>query len=148
MIRPLRYVAGGAIAVVAIVACSSPSDPPSLSCVSGLSTSCAASYDPPAYDTIFAKILQPNCATGKGTCHTGDAREGGLAFVTADESYGLLVGSAGGKARVKPGDPSCSEVVERLTTSESSLHMPQGPTSLSAPDQCTIVKSIAAGAAR
>src|SRR5689334_4765029 len=107
MKRPLRYAVAFAIAALGIFACSSPSDGPTLSCVSGLSTSCAASFDPPTYDTIFAKILQPNCATGKGTCHTADAREGGLAFVTADESYGLLVGSGGGKARLKPGDAAC-----------------------------------------
>lgn len=134
---------------LAAIACSSSTPPDAqLTCVADVSATCSPSYAPPTYDIIFAKILQPNCATGTGTCHTADAREGGLAFVSADESYSLLLGKNGAPARVVAGDASCSQIMERLGSHDASLHMPPGPISLSAPDQCTIQKWIAAGAAR
>jgi hypothetical protein len=83
-----------------------------------------------------------------GTCHTSDAAMGGLVFENADTAYGLLLGTSGGRARVIPGDPACSLLLERLTSTDPNFHMPPGPNSISAGDRCTIVEWIDAGAAR
>jgi hypothetical protein len=123
-----------------------PSDPP---CVTGLSADCKASYDPPIYQTIFDKILHPTCATGSGTCHTADGAKNGLVFENADDAYALLLGkNPGDHPRVIAGDPACSLIMKRLTSSDPSYHMPPGDISLSAADQCTIVQWIADGAKR
>jgi hypothetical protein len=138
-----------ALAAILFVACSTPSttsDPP---CVAGLSTDCAATYDPPIYQTIFDKILNPTCATGTGTCHTSDGAKAGLVFENADDAYGLLLGTtAGSHARVNPGDPGCSLIMKRLSSTDPNYRMPPGPMALPAGETCTIVKWIAAGAKR
>jgi hypothetical protein len=117
-------------------------------CVSGLSVNCMPLYDPPAYATIFAQILQPTCAQGSGTCHTGDAVKGGLVFQDANLAYSLLLGTSDGRARVNPGDPSCSLLMIRLESSDPNFRMPPGPTPLLESERCDIVRWIAEGAAR
>jgi hypothetical protein len=131
-------------------ACSSPSAaaPTTQSCVEGLRTDCSPLYDPPTFSTIFAKILQPTCAQGQGTCHTSDAAMGGLVFEDADNAYALLLGEVDGRARVKPGDPGCSLLVERLEANSSTVRMPPGPTPLSEAARCDIVQWISEGAAQ
>ena len=128
--------------------CSSKDPASTPACVTSLATSCSPQYDPQTFDTIYAKILSPTCATGTGTCHTGDAREGGLAFIDEDEAYSLLLGKNGARARVVPNDAACSLIVERLTAQDPTFHMPPGPTSVTPGELCTIVKWINAGAAR
>lgn len=144
----MRCFVAGAAASFFLAACTSsdgtPTDPP---CVSGLTADCAASYDPPTFSTIHAKILKPTCASGTGTCHTSDAAMGGLVFEDEKQSYALLLGQNGGKPRVLAHDPSCSLLEKRLSSTDPSYRMPRGPTPLSAPDHCTITKWIAAGAA-
>jgi hypothetical protein len=129
-------------------ACSSPAKPSSGTCVEGLRTDCSPLYDPPTYSTIFEKILHPTCAQGMGTCHTADAAMGGLVFEDEDDAYARLLGDAGGKARVAPGDPACSLLVERLEAKTSDVRMPPGPTPLSEAARCDIVQWISQGAAR
>ena len=120
---------------------SAPSDPP---CVTGLTPSCQGLYDPPAFQTIFDKILHPTCGVGSGTCHTADAAMGGLVLENADDAYARLVDGR----RVVAGDPGCSLIMKRLTSSDPSYRMPKGPTPLLPAAQCTIVQWIAAGAKR
>jgi len=125
------------------VACTSSaaSDPP---CVEGLTTSCKPQYDPPTFATIHANILQPTCATGQGTCHTADAAKAGLVLSDLDQSYAMLVDGR----RVIKGDPSCSLLMKRLTSTDPGYRMPRGPTPLNAGELCTITQWIAGGAAR
>jgi hypothetical protein len=120
-------------------------DPP---CVTGLSTSCAATYSPPTFDAIFMNILQPNCAVGTGTCHTSDFAAGGIVFENESAAYGTLLGADGGTPFVLPGDPGCSTIMKRLESSDPTYHMPKGPTFLSEGDRCTIIQWIGEGAAR
>ena len=141
----VRALSLGAPFALLAAACSTSSGPaPDPPCVQGLSADCAATYDPPTYSTIFDKILHPTCATGRGTCHTADTAPNGLVFETADDAYKLLLDGR----RVLPGDPSCSLIMKRLTSTDPNYHMPKGSLSLSAGDQCTIVRWIATGAAR
>ncbi len=147
MTRMLR-TPKAALAAMLFVACSTPStttDPP---CVAGLTADCAATYDPPTYQTIFDKILSPSCASGVGTCHTADAAKAGLVFANADDAYALLLGTSGSHARVNPGDAGCSLIMKRLSSTDPNYRMPPGPKPLSEGDRCTIVKWIAAGAKR
>jgi hypothetical protein len=134
--------------VVAACTSSSPSSPAPLACATDLPATCAATYDPPIFSTIHAKILKPTCASGTGTCHTSDAAKGGMVLEDADASYAALLGQNGAHVRVVPGDPACSLMVERLRATDPKYHMPPGSQSLSAGDLCTITKWIAGGAAR
>jgi Planctomycete cytochrome C len=118
-------------------------DPP---CVTGLTASCAATYAPPTFDTIFTNIFQPNCAVGTGTCHTSDFAAGGIVFADAGAAYATLLGADGGTPYVLPDNPGCSTLMKRLESSDPSYHMPRGPTSLSDGDLCTIVQWIDEGA--
>jgi hypothetical protein len=120
-------------------------DPP---CVTGLTTTCAATYAPPTFDTIFTNIFQPNCAVGTGTCHTSDFAAGGIVFANESDAYATLLGADGGTAYVLPNDPGCSTLMKRLESADPSYHMPRGPTSLSDGDLCTIVQWIGEGAMR
>jgi len=142
----LRLCFGFAV-LPCVVACTSSDpaagDPP---CVTGLSADCQATYDPPTYETIYAKIFVPTCATGKGTCHTSDAAMGGLVFASPDDAYAMLLGQNGAHARVLPNDASCSLLMKRLTSNDPNYRMPRGPTPLSAGDICTVTKWIAQGA--
>ncbi len=131
-----------------LVACASPPNQSQTECVSGLRTDCSPLYDPPVFTTIFTKILQPTCAQGMGTCHTSDAAMGGLVMEDIDDTYARLLGQVDGRARVNPGDPSCSLLVERLEANSPDVRMPPGPTPLDAAARCDIVQWIAMGAAR
>ncbi len=144
--RAARTAAGAAAALVVACGASSSSSgtTPGSACVQGLTPSCQALYSPPVFDTLYAKIFVPTCATGSGTCHTGDAAKGGLIFGTADDAYERLVGGH----RVTPNDPGCSELMKRLTSTDPTYHMPPGTASLSGPEECAIVQWIAGGAKR
>ncbi|HKQ68899.1 MAG TPA: c-type cytochrome domain-containing protein [Polyangiaceae bacterium] len=130
-----------------IASCGGPTEPPA--CVAGLAIDCQPLYDPTVYSTIFEKILRPSCAQGRGTCHTADAAQGGLVFDDADDAYARLVAKPGaGYANVVPKDAACSPLVVRLESSDPNYRMPRGPDPLLPSERCTIVKWIAAGAAR
>jgi hypothetical protein len=136
------------LVVACTLACSDPPEEPSKACVSDLVTDCSPLYDPPTFPVIFEKILRPTCAQGMGTCHTSDAAKGGLVMEDADTTYDRLLGELDQRARVKPGDPACSLLVERLEAPAADERMPPGPTPLSPAERCTIVLWIANGAER
>src|SRR5215831_1611332 len=71
-------------------------------CVANLSTNCNELY-PPTFQQLYDNVLHPTCASGSGTCHTGDAAKGGLLFEDPTTSYRLLLGMIDGRARVIPG---------------------------------------------
>jgi hypothetical protein len=145
---PIFLLAAAGLGHAACGNSSAPGPDAGPACVTGLSADCKPLYDPPAYATIFSQILQPTCAQGVGTCHTGDAAKGGLIFQDADLAYSLLMGTVGGRARVIPGDPSCSLLLIRLESSDPTFRMPPGPTPLLESERCDIVQWIAQGAAR
>lgn len=136
------------LGLVVCGACSSSPAPATSTCVEGLRTDCSPLYDPPSFSTIFEKILQPTCAQGQGTCHTSDAQMGNLVFEDEDDAYARLLGEVDGRARVKPGDPACSLLVERLEANSSNVRMPPGPTPLPEAARCDFVQWISEGAAR
>jgi hypothetical protein len=96
---------------------------------------------------VFDNTLSRTCAQAGSACHGPAGRRGGLVFADADESYALLTGQNGGKARVKPGNAACSELIVRLESIGKDWQMPPG-TPLSAPERCTIRQWVELGAAR
>jgi hypothetical protein len=115
-------------------------------CVTGLSTACAPLY-PPTFDQVFSRTLAPTCAQPGGVCHASTGVQGGLLFITPDDSYALLLGESGSAPRVVPGNPACSLLVERIyATDPDKLMPPKAP--LSDAERCAIVQWIAGGAKR
>lgn len=136
-----------ALLTCGLAACS---DPP-LDCVQTIDTQCAALY-PPTFDNVFQDTLVPKCSTGGGSCHTPEGHQAGLSFdkTNPDDAYAqLLMPSTTFPDRVRmiPGDPSCSEVTERIFSTASRWHMPRG-SSLAPEESCAIVQWIAQGATR
>lgn len=115
-------------------------------CVTDVTTQCQPLY-PPTYDQVFNRTLSTTCAQPGGVCHASAGVQGGLLFVDADQSYAMLLGEQGGDARVLPGNPACSILVERVASTDASTVMPpKAP--LSAAETCAIVQWINNGAKR
>jgi hypothetical protein len=146
--RPVRAALGAFALVLGVGGCGSPQAKPVSQCVSGLDLECAPLFDPPLYSTLYEQILHPTCAQGRGTCHTADAAQGDLVMEDIDETYARLLGTFDQRPRVKPGDPACSLLVERLEAKTSEQRMPPGPTPLSDAARCDVVLWIAQGASR
>ncbi len=137
-----------ALLLAALSACSTA--PPASGtnrCVEKVSLDCTPLYEPVTFDVLFTKVLRPSCATGRGTCHTSDAAQGGLVLEDADRAHRELTGDGGGRARVNPSDPKCSELLFRLETTDPALHMPPGANLLEG-ERCAVAKWIAGGAPR
>ena len=116
-----------------------------LECVD-VSAECAPLYTP-EFDEIFTRTLQPKCALEGGSCHSIDGARAGLVFEDADTSYDLLLGNLDGRARVVPGDISCSILTARVSTSSPGLVMPpRNP--LSDAERCVLIQWVANGAQR
>jgi hypothetical protein len=150
MRRTTDYVIAAALsAFVLSSACTSPApaEPPCVAESELPSASCKPTYDPPDFKTLYAKIFHPTCAAGTGTCHSADGHKNGLVFESEDEAYNLLLAPQGARARVLPNDTSCSILMKRITSHDSSYEMPPGAR-LSDGEICAITKWVAAGAKR
>ncbi len=87
-----------AVWMTVLLGCGGPSAPPS-ACVE-IKTSCQPLYEPATYPILYEKLFQPTCASGVGTCHTADAKMGGLYFQSSAQAYQLLLGKTDGRARI------------------------------------------------
>jgi len=119
---------------------------PALPCVEHLDLACAPLYSP-TYDEIFTRTLHPTCAQAGGSCHAAAGAQGGLVFEDADTAYALLLGQMGERARVVPGDTSCSVLVERLSSTDKTVVMPPGG-ALPDAERCAVIQWIKQGAKR
>jgi cytochrome c len=114
-------------------------------CVSGLPATCSILYAA-TYENVFTRTLSVRC-TSIG-CHPSTNPGNGLALDDHDRAYDLLLGKGpDGRVRVKPGDPACSLLIERLESSDPSFVMPRGAP-LSAEERCSIRKWIEMGASK
>lgn len=127
--------------------CTTASDDEQPICVS-VSQDCDPLYTP-TYDALFERTLNPTCGQPGSTCHQsgGAGATRGLIFNTPDHAYGVLLDRSRSWPLVKPGDPGCSKIVYKLTSTDSSVMMPPG-LPLSAEERCVVIKWIAMGAPR
>ena len=120
--------------------CGCPSEPPPECLSVAPDTACAPGYVP-TFTNVYKNTLQPNCGYMDGSCHSASGRAGGLSFQDQDTAYaGLLNG-----IRVKPGNPTCSEMIVRATSPGKDYQMPPGD-ALSEPEQCALVQWVQMGA--
>jgi hypothetical protein len=115
-------------------------------CLTSVDTACAPLYAP-TFDQLFTRTLQPTCAQAGGSCHASAGAMGGLVFEDADASYALLLGRTDGRARVVPGDPACSVLIERLESTDPDRIMPRG-SALPDGERCAFVQWVHNGAKR
>jgi len=116
-------------------------------CLLATDTECEVGYAP-TYANIFNQSLRGTCGGPGVSCHGIDGARGGLVFATEQQSYDLLLGNVGSRARVVAGDPDASLLVQRIECSSPQRRMPLNSDPLPATVRCAIVKWIAAGAAR
>jgi len=142
--RPRR--AGAALLAAAVLALAVHGCGPASDCAKDLPASCDPLY-PPTFDQIFTNTLTPSCALSGSGCHAPEGAQGGLVFADADSAYALLLGETDGRARVSPGDASCSLLIERLYAADPARIMPRGA-ALPDAERCAFVHWIADGAKR
>lgn len=116
-------------------------------CLLAQSTDCDVIFAP-TYTNIFQQSLRASCGGPGVSCHGNEGRMAGLAFVTEQESYDLLLGHVGDRPRVVAGDPDASLLLQRLECSAPLRRMPLNSEPLPATVRCAIVQWIAAGAPR
>ncbi len=116
-------------------------------CLLALSTDCEARFAP-TYTNIFQQSLRASCGGPGVSCHGDAGRQAGLAFVSEQESYDLLLGNLGDRPRVIAGDPDASLLLQRLECSAPQRRMPLNSEPLPATVRCAIVQWVAAGAPR
>lgn len=116
-------------------------------CLLAVSTECAVGF-PPTYANIFQQSLRGTCGGPGVSCHGADGAQAGLVFANEQQSYDLLLGNVGNRARVIPGDPDASILVQRLECSSPLRRMPLNSDPLPATARCAIAKWIADGAQR
>jgi hypothetical protein len=122
----------------------SPSRP---ACLSAVDVDQCSPLYPPEFPELFQNVFSQTCASGGGTCHGPNGRQGGLVFADESEAYDLLLGQQGNKTRVNPGDAACSELIVRLDSVGQSWSMPPGAP-LKEGARCSIRRWVALGAPR
>lgn len=129
------------LSLLLLVACSS--DPPAEQCVPvTVDPACTPAYDP-TFEQVWTKTFQPSCAKGGSICHASTGKQGGIDFSNIDVAFQNL----GARGVVKPGDPACSKIVGRITSTDGARRMPPGA-NIPAGEQCAIERWIANGAKR
>jgi hypothetical protein len=72
-------------------------------------------------EVLFNRDIRPILNTSCTGCHGGVKKSAGVSFIYRDEALGV---SANGKKIIIPGDPDSSEVVKRITSTDSRHIMP------------------------
>lgn len=111
----------------------------------------------PTFEEIYSQTLNTGTCGPGSSCHTPGDPAGGLVLTDdADRAYDMLLGGSGhgadghdhaAHALVIPGDPECSELVQRLESDDPEFQMPRGE-ELAASKRCAIIQWIADGAER
>ena len=113
------------IAAAVSFACSETAEP-SPACLESVDTECTPLFEP-TFREIHARRLSVTCSSGGASCHGQSGRKARLALTDFDESYDLLLGNDGSRARVVPFDPECSELVRRLDDTGTAVMPPGEP---------------------
>lgn len=134
------------VATMVVLGSSCGSDvDPRPACLSQVDVQGCTPLYPAEFPVLFSQVLSVTCASAGTSCHGDLGRMGGLAFVTESDGYAALLGTSGGKSRIVPGDPACSEMMVRLDLPGHSWSMPPGAP-LDERARCSIRRWIADGA--
>ena len=127
-----------------VIGCSDPTTGPTESapvCLeAGVDESCTPAYEP-TYDALYANTFQRSCAASGVSCHASTGKQGGVDFGDPESGYESL------RTKLRAGEPECSILVHRIVATDGKVRMPPGR-SLTAGEQCAIIKWIADGARR
>lgn len=126
------------VALVALAGC--PSEPPP-ACTT-VDVTCAPLYEP-TFANVYANTLVDGCGSDRASCHSDRGRAGGMSFADPDSAYAALLDNG----HVKPGDPSCSEMIVRVVGVGKDYQMPPGDP-LDEAEACALVQWVQAGAPR
>ena len=124
--------------VVVLLLAGCPDEPPP-ACKT-VDTSCSELYDATHFQDVFTNTVQQKCGVGS-SCHSAIGRAGNLVLDNEATAYQQLML----EGRVKPGDPSCSEMIVRTDSPGTDYQMPPGDP-LSEPERCALIKWVEAGA--
>jgi hypothetical protein len=100
------------------------------------------------FNALHRSLFAQRCGTSGVACHGADGRKGDLVLADADVAYKALLGMDGTPARVNPGDPACSSLLQRLESTDPAKRMPLGEGNLPEGMRCAVRKWIEMGAAR
>ena len=125
-----------------LVACG---DDDAAACVENLPETCTPGFTP-NWNGVYQNVVVSSCGVNAGTaCHGPDGKQGMLEMSSSNGAYSALLGHDGTRARVIPKDPSCSILIERVTSEDPKFRMPLGG-QLSAATICAIQQWIEQGA--
>lgn len=116
-------------------------------CLEALASDCQTAYEP-SFENLFDNALGSSCGSSitGGSCHSAEGAQGGLVLETLDAAHAHLLGDADGRARVVPGDPECSLLMQRLHSTDARFRMPPGAEPLPDNVLCAFQRWIAEGA--
>jgi hypothetical protein len=100
------------------------------------------------FDSLYRNLFSKRCGTAGNACHGTDGHQAGLVLANVDAAYKALLGQDGTHARVIPGDPDCSSLMERLESDDISFRMPYMDVKLAEGSRCAVRMWIQDGAAR
>lgn len=127
--------------LASLVGC--PSDPPPECLADPVDTTCAPLYEP-TFANVYDRTLKKGCGSDRAACHSARGRAGGMSFEDPDTAYAALVVD---NDHVKPGDPTCSELIVRVASPGTDYQMPPGD-ALSSAEVCALIQWVQAGAPR
>lgn len=116
-------------------------------CVPEPTTECSPDINT-SFDAIHRSLITQRCGTSGNACHGPAGRQGNLVLADADAAYMALLGQDGTNARVVPGDPGCSVLMQRIETADGKPRMPLGEPILPEGLRCAVRMWIEQGAAR
>jgi hypothetical protein len=125
--------------VVCVAAAGCPDEPPPACKM--VDTTCTGLAYQPTFHNVYANTIAVSCGTDKSSCHSASGRAGGLSMATEDEAYMNLLMTP----RVKPNDPSCSEMIVRTDSPGKDYQMPPGDP-LSPEERCALIQWVQMGA--
>jgi hypothetical protein len=119
---------------------SGPSEPPVVCLDAGVDESCTPAYEP-TWNAIYTNTFQRSCTLSGVSCHASTGKQAGVDLSDLEVGYSTI------KGKVRPSDPACSILVNRVMSTTGKTRMPPGR-SLSEGEQCAIIQWIAGGAPR
>jgi hypothetical protein len=127
-----------ALALTGCTGCQTTEPPPACFTVD---TSCAPLYPTPSFANVYSMTITRSCGSDRSSCHSTNG-DSGMSFATEQAAFD-------GLARyVMPGDPSCSELVVRTSSTGHSYSMPKGSTPLIPAERCALIQWVQGGAPR